>query len=468
MRSSWRSLTGVFVLGLCIGIGGVSVSAGLSGSVRFQDVPVGSYYDTAIGELYDAGVIKGNPDGTFRPGNFVTRAEVAVMLKRLRDDLLGIETESEEQSESTEEQSTTTTTSSRTLRNPSGSIRFTIDRFSVQEDVGSTTISVIRAGGDAGAVAVTFTLSGGIAIAGEDFVASTGLLQFARGETSRTFTIQVADDELTEEDETFTILLSDPTGGAELGVPSTATVIIKDDESASSAGTAGNAEGTFIFSALSYSMAEDAGSITIMVMREEGSVGPASVDYATSDGTARSLSDYEAVSGTLDFADGEESKTFIVTLTDDSSTEGKETIRLTLTNPAGGAELGDLSTVDLFIIDDEVLSFGTGALRLTESEYDVREGSPAVLTIERVGGALGDISVEFDTTNGTAKAGQDYEAASGSLLFREGETTKTFSILTLDDDKNDPSEKFTVTLSNPTGGAVFDGPSSAVITILQY
>ncbi len=65
-----------------------------------------------------------------------------------------------------------------------------------------------------------------------------------------------------------------------------------------------------------------------------------SVDYATSDGTAGAPGDYAATSGTLNFADGETTKTFDVPVNWDGLAEGDETISLALSNPANGADLG--------------------------------------------------------------------------------------------------------------------------------
>jgi uncharacterized delta-60 repeat protein len=108
------------------------------------------------------------------------------------------------------------------------------------------------------------------------------------------------------------------------------------------------------FSARSYAVAESGGAATITVTRTAGTVGEVSVAYATSDGTARSDSDYLPSSGVVTFADGEGgSKTFAVGVTDDEAFEPDETVRLTLSEPTGGAALGSISVATLTIDDDE-------------------------------------------------------------------------------------------------------------------
>src|SRR4029077_9902940 len=87
--------------------------------------------------------------------------------------------------------------------------------------------------------------------------------------------------------------------------------------------------------------------------RTGGTSGAVSVHYATSDGTATAGSDYTAASGTLTFADGEASKTFTVTILDDTAVEGNETVNLTLSGPTGGATLGTLASATLTIVDND-------------------------------------------------------------------------------------------------------------------
>jgi len=109
---------------------------------------------------------------------------------------------------------------------------------------------------------------------------------------------------------------------------------------------------TLQFSATNYTVNEDPTSAVITVTRSGDNLGSVSVSYATSDGSAKQLSDYSSVLGTLTFANGETSKTFEVPISEDSIVEGTETLTLTLSNPTGDAVLGTNGTATLTILDD--------------------------------------------------------------------------------------------------------------------
>ena len=76
----------------------------------------------------------------------------------------------------------------------------------------------------------------------------------------------------------------------------------------------------------------------------------------------------------------------------------------------------------------------------------------------------GTVTVDFATSDGTATAGSDYTATSGTLAFAVGETAKTVSVPVLDDAHDEGSETLTLTLSNPSGAYLADGTATGTIT----
>ncbi len=94
-----------------------------------------------------------------------------------------------------------------------------------------------------------------------------------------------------------------------------------------------------------------------------------------------------------------------------------------------------------------------GPARIRVADARAKEGKDASLdfavTLSRA--ASGPVSVDYATKDGTAAAGADYTAASGTLVFAPGETAKTVSVALLDDSIDEGKETFTLTLSNPQG-----------------
>jgi hypothetical protein len=90
------------------------------------------------------------------------------------------------------------------------------------------------------------------------------------------------------------------------------------------------------------------------------------------------------------------------------------------------------------------------------------------VTVRRVDGFDGQVSVGFAAEAGTALAGEDFEAVAGTLSWGDGEfALKTFTVPLIDDGEIEPDETFTVHLANPTGGAVLGSPAAAQVTILD-
>ena len=124
-----------------------------------------------------------------------------------------------------------------------GIVRFSAANYNTTESSGSTTITVERVGDtsqevtvdydgpddSAGTIVVPCATISGLATPRCDFTTTLGTLRFAAGETSKTFTVLISQDNYVEGPETLTLTLSNLTGGATFGTPSTATLTIADD-----------------------------------------------------------------------------------------------------------------------------------------------------------------------------------------------------------------------------------------------
>jgi len=110
-----------------------------------------------------------------------------------------------------------------------------------------------------------------------------------------------------------------------------------------------------------------------------------------------------------------------------------------------------------------------GALQFSLSDYSVNEdGGSAAITVTRVGGIVGQVSVNYSTGPGSATAGADYIAASGTITFADGDASgKTFLVPILDDLLVEGNETVNLSLSGPAGGATLGDRSTAVLTIID-
>lgn len=224
-----------------------------------------------------------------------------------------------------------------------GTLALSAAAYTVAEDGTTATITVKRTDGSTGAASVKFATSDGTALAGSDYTATNGTLNWADGDASdKTFAVQIANDTASEANETIAVTLSDATTAA-LGMQSSATLTITDND------------GTVSFSATSYTATENSATALMTVKRVGGNAaGTFSVKFATSDGTALAGSDYTATNGTLSWADGDAAnKTIAVALVDDSVVEQSETVNITLSNVSGAVTLGSPSSAVLTIFDDD-------------------------------------------------------------------------------------------------------------------
>jgi hypothetical protein len=232
----------------------------------------------------------------------------------------------------------------------------------------------------------------------------------------------------------------------------------------------------------SFHALESSGLAVITVEREHGTLGAVTVDYATSDLSAIAGQDYTAVSGTLSWPDGDGAdKTILVPLTIDAVAEGAEFVQLTLSNVTGGAELRPQHATSRLIIteeddedddgddcdgDDDGDGNSHGSVRFVEESYQVIEGTlNAIITVERRGGLSGNVSVDFAATAGSATAGADFAAVTGTLNWAHADGgLRTFAVPIVDDTEPEDGETVLLSLSNPIGGvAISDGESELEI-----
>jgi hypothetical protein len=225
--------------------------------------------------------------------------------------------------------------------NAIGSAQFSAASYNVLEDAGNAVITVTRAGGSKGQLSVDYRTADGSAIAGSDYTTVSGTLVFADGETSKTFSVPVVDDGVSEADETVQLTLLSPSGLESLATPATATLVIQDSSTA------------LFLTINSIDVPEgDSGTtgVTLTVTLSGQTGKTITADYNTSAQSATSGTDFVAASGSLTFAAGVTTQTIGVSIIGDTLGEPAETFRVLLSNLVN-ASVGSSGLVR--ILDDD-------------------------------------------------------------------------------------------------------------------
>ena len=338
-------------------------------------------------------------------------------------------------------------------------VTVTLGAASVSEDLTSVTVTARLNVAVQGGFTVLASTVDGSAIAGSDYTAVTGtLLTFAGGAgEEQTFPVTIVGDDVAEGEESFTVSLSGLSGNAvPVGLGSPATVTITDDDATGVTVTLGAA-----------SVSENLTSVTVTARLNVAVQGGFTVLASTVDGSAIAGSDYTAVTETLLTFAGEagEEQTFPVTIVGDDVAEGEESFTVSLSGLSGNAVpvgLGSPATVT--ITDDDA----TG-VTVTLGAASVSEDLTSVTVTARLNVAVqGGFTVLASTVDGSAIAGSDYTAVTGTLLTFAGGAgeEQTFPVTIVGDDVAEGEESFTVSLSGLSGNAVPVGLGSpATVTI---
>ncbi|HEC84631.1 MAG TPA: hypothetical protein ENI48_05245 [Thioploca sp.] len=351
-----------------------------------------------------------------------------------------------------------------------GVLQFSAPTYTASEGDHTLNLTVTRTGGQNGAVSVEY-LANGTATTGSDYTGESGTLTWADGDNAaKSLNIQLIDDADVETTETLTLRLLNPTGGATISGQTQATLSITDNDVVAPVPSPGSLQ----FAASTYTALESEGEFnSITVTRSGGSDGEVTVQYlATAEGSATADSDYTGASGTLTWPSGDMSaKSLSINLIDDAEVEVLETVKFTLSNPTGGANLGSQTQATLSITDNDVaVPVPTaGSLQFAQANYTAKEedGELQNLMVNRIGGSAGVVSVQYFATNeSTATVNSDYTSASNTLTWADGDSSaKPLNFNLIDDNEVEVLETVKFTLSTPTGGASLRNPIQTTLSI---
>ena len=218
---------------------------------------------------------------------------------------------------------------------------------------------------------------------------------------------------------------------------------------------------TIEFTLASSSGDETTSPANLEVSLSEASASDVTVNYAVTGGTATAGNDYTAVSGTLTWIAGDTTnKTISVPIVPDIIDEDDETIQVTISDPVN-ATLGAITTHTYTILDND----DPPTVSFSAAPYTHAESGTQTVTVALSAESGKAVSIDYATSNGTATAGSDYTAASGTLTWTAGDTAdKTFTVPILADTVDEVDETVNLTLSAPVNCTI-SGTNPTTLTI---
>ena len=341
--------------------------------------------------------------------------------------------------------------------NAPGQLSFSASNYTVTEGggVGFTNayITVTRTFGSSGTVSVQFKTADGTALSGSKYITTNGVLNFGDGESSKSFPVQVLNTTTAEGPELFSVLLSNPTGGATLAIPTNATVTIINTNTGIAFALATN------YVTEPYGTA--AGSVVLNVVRYNNTNGVTTVDYATADGSAVAGSNYVTTTGTLTFYPGQSVLPITVPLIYDPLVTGDLSFAASLSNPSSSVQLTTPNVTTVVVHDVNTgISFAQG------SQNVFKTSGGAVITVNCSNPSAEPVSVSYATGGGSAVPGVDYTATSGTITFTGGQTNATFIVPIIANNLVHTNRAFNIALSAPSARGVLLAPITETVTII--
>ena len=320
---------------------------------------------------------------------------------------------------------------------------------------GSLVFPVTVLGGGAGRTTVTVEYATADLTATEpaDYGRELGTLTFPTGVAEQSITVDLVEDDLGETDEQFEVVLSNPMGAVMTAAKSTATILDDDQPEI----TVADARGP-----------EDGGTLGFAVSLGAQSAAEVTVDYWTSEWTAKEGVDYQRAEDTLTFAAGQTSRTIEVTLVADGLQEDDEEFDLLLGRATYATVAED---ADCFFLSSDACAVGTiendddpPRLSIADDEAAEAAGELAfVVTATNLDDPNVTATVLVATSGTTATADVDYEEKSETLTFTSTDPVRTFTVTVLDDRIDEPNETLAVTLTDQQNAELED--AAAVGTI---
>jgi hypothetical protein len=313
-------------------------------------------------------------------------------------------------------------------------------------------ISIISGGPNNSGAPITGSIGyAGGATSPSDFIAVTSY-SIPVGASSTTVTVTVVDDAIAEPTEPLTIFLTGSPSVGSYGNTTTTTSIIDDDAASLAISIGSPVDGTEGGAFVTYTVSLDGG-----VINNSGSAITGVINYT---GTATDGVDHTGI-GTFTIPDGVGATLVPIPIIDDTLIECSETIIATISNPSIGAI--NIASATANIIDDECSQF---TISIGSPVDGAEGGGDASFVIAIDGGGInntGSAIIGAMAFFGDAAAAFDYTPSATAFSIPDGQNSTTITLSVIDDACIEFTESASITISNPSVGAINNSTETANI-----
>ncbi len=331
-----------------------------------------------------------------------------------------------------------------------------IGDVTVDEAAGTATFTVTLNQATTAAVSVQYATGDGTAAAGSDYTAGSGTLSFAPGVTSQTITVPISNDAVYEGSEDFIVTLNTPVN-ATIGDGSATGTITDNDTPTLAVSSPVVAEGSG-FAVFTVSLSNPSTQATTVSLATTAGSATAGADYSATLEVSTDGGTTWAAASSASIAAGATSVLVRAPIVGDTLDELDEGFTLTATRTAGATGNASATGSATITDDDATPTLSIGDVTVNEA------AGTATFTVTLSAASGLPVSASFATTNGSATAGADYTATSGTLNFAPGVVSQTITVPITNDVVYEGSESFTVALSAPVNAAIGDGSAVGTIT----
>jgi hypothetical protein len=320
-----------------------------------------------------------------------------------------------------------------------------------QASAGSLVFTVTLSPANTATVSIPYTTANGTAIAGTDYNATSGTLVFTPGVTSLTVPVTILPTTTIENNLTVLLNVTLPTGVVSLNTSGSGLIINDNFPIATAVSTTITASTTA------------AQLLPITINLSQPAPFQTTVEYYTKDGTAGETNDFNNATGTLTFAAGQTTTTIDLQILQNNIPAVSKQFTVVLFNPAG-ITLDPASNGIVTILSTLVPTFSVNSPTVTESLT-----GPTVMpfTVTLPAGQPITTTVNYTTVNGTAIAGTDYTAVSGTLTFAPGTVSQTVDVPVTRLFTSGQSKTFNLVLSAPSAGTALSASATGFGTIVD-